>query len=231
MMKSIQHSTSNIQRPMPTRLGLTGCSLFDVRGWMFPFVSLFLLGTPSLHGQAGASDAKGRLKLLPPYGELPPTFIEQHGSAMILVGLAAIVLMALVLWLIFRPKRTDAIPPAEQARQALAILRQQPVDGAALSQVSRVVRHYFIAAFQLPAGEFTTAEFSRLLSGQEQIGVELGAATSDFLRDCDAHKFSAATASVPLKAADQALNLIEQAEQQRAHLRQLAATSTQGRRA
>ncbi len=231
MMKNIQHPTTNIQQPTPTRLGLSGCSLWDVRCGMFPLMILLLLITRPLHGQTGAADKSGPLKLLPPYGELPPTFVEQHASSMILVGLAAIVVMALVLWLIGRSQSKNIISPEEQVRQALASLRQQPEDGAILSRVSQVVRHYFIAAFQLPAGEFTTAEFGRLLSGRDQIGAELAVTAIDFLRACDAQKFSSATASVPIKAVDQALNLIERAEQRRAQLRPLAATSTQGRRA
>ena len=167
--------------------------------------------------------------LLPPYAELPPTFWEQHGTTVGFIGIGTVAVAAFALWLLFRPKPKPTIPPEVQARQALEALRQQPEDGAMLSQVSQVVRNYFIATFQLPTGEFTTAEFRDSLSGHEQIGVDLSTAVTSFLRDCDARKFSTATALAPLQAVDQALNLVAQAEQRLAQLCQTAATQTQGR--
>ncbi len=166
--------------------------------------------------------------LSPPYGELPPTFWEQHGTSMMLVGLGVIVLMAFGLWLIFRPRQKIITPPEMLTRQELERLRQLPEDGAVLSRVSQVVRNYFITAFKLSPGEFTTAEFSRAISSHEQSSTELSAAV-DLLRDCDARKFSALAASTPLNAASRALKLIEQAELRRMQLQQLAETQNQGR--
>jgi hypothetical protein len=94
-----------------------------------------------------------------------------------------------------------------------------------------VVRNYFVAAFQLTPGEFTTAEFSRAISGHEQIGTELSATVVDFLRDSDGRKFATATTQAPLDAANQGLKLVALAEQRRAQLRQLAATQTREQRA
>ena len=192
---------------------------------------MFVFGALPLYGQTNASGTNALPALLPPYGELPPTFWEQHTTSIVVAGLGMIALVASGLWLIFRPKPKIIIPPEVQARQALEILRQQPEDGVVLSRVSQVVRNYFIMAFQLAPGEFTTAEFSRALSGHEQIGAELSTAVAGFLRDCDDQKFSTATALVPLDAANQALKLVALAEQRRAQLRQLAETQTQGRRA
>jgi hypothetical protein len=231
MKINIEHPTSNIQHPKPARLGLIGRSMFDVGCWMFPLAIMFFVAALPLHGQTNASGTNALPALLPPYGELPPTFWEQHATFIVVAGFGMIALAASGLWLIFRPKPKIIIPPEVQARQALGILRQQPEDGVVLSRVSQVVRNYFIAAFQLVPGEFTTAEFCRALSGHEQIGAELSTAVADFLRDCDARKFSTATALVPLDAANQALKLVALAEQRRAQLRQLAETQTQGRRA
>ena len=100
-----------------------------------------------------------------------------------------------------------------------------------LSRVSQVVRHYFSAAFQLSPGELTTTEFCREISGNEKIGAELSAAAANFLRESDARKFSATAAPAKLDAANQALNLVEQAEQRRAQLRQSAQSQSQGPRA
>ncbi|MDD5141634.1 MAG: hypothetical protein PHY43_15405 [Verrucomicrobiales bacterium] len=190
---------------------------------MFPAI-LFLIAAFPLKGQTNALPP-----LLPPYGELPPTFWEQHATLVVATGLGIIAAIAFGLWLAFRPKPKVIIPPEVQARQALELLRQQPEDGVVLSRVSQVVRNYFIAAFQLAPGEHTTTEFHRALSGHEQIGAELSTAAAGFLRGCDDRKFSTATSLVPLDAVNQALGLVALAEQRRAQLRQLAETQTQGR--
>ena len=154
---------------------------------------------------------------------------RRHATPVVAGGLGILIAIAFGLWLVFRPKPEPIIPPEVQARQALEMLRQQPEDGAVLSRVSQAMRNYFIATFQLPTGEFTTTEFRDSLSGHEQIGVDLSTAVTSFLRDCDARKFSTATALAPLQAVDQALNLVAQAEQRLAQLCQTAATQTQGR--
>ena len=216
------------QHPRLTRLGLIGCSLFDIGCWMFP---LMIFSALPLHAQTNAAATNTLSALLPPYGELPPTFTEQHGTFIIFGGLGIIALAAFGCWLIFRPKPKVIIPPEVQARQSLEILREQPEDGVILSRIPQVLRNYFIAAFQLVPGEFTTAEFSRTLASCDRINPELAAAAAEFLRDCDAHKFSATAGPAKLEAANRALNLVEQAEQHRAQLRQLAATQTQDSRA
>ena len=233
MMKgNIQHPTSNIQRPTPIRLGLTGCLILDVGCSVLPLAIVFLGSAFALHGQTNALPL-----LLPPYEEIPPNLSEQlqivtaqHPVSFGLAGLGIIIVLAFGGWMVLRPRPKVMIPPAVQARQALEILRHQPEDGTALSHVSQIVRNYFIAAFQLPPGEFTTAEFSRALSDHEQIGAELSTAATNFLRDCDAKKFSATANPAPADAASRALQLVAQAEQWRAQIRQSAETQTQGRR-
>jgi hypothetical protein len=179
-----------------------------------------------IFAQTNSEATNGPLKLLPPYDELPPTFLEQHAESVLVGGIGLIVLAAIAIWFLFRAKSKIIIPPGVQARQALEKLRQQPEDGAMLSGVSQVVRQYFIAAFHLPQGEFTTAEFSRLVTNHQSIGAELATATTDFLRACDARKFSAASGNATFNAVDEALNLIERAEKWRAQL-----TSNQSGRA
>jgi hypothetical protein len=228
---NIEHSTLNIRRRRVTRFAPIGRWKLNVQGSLFPWTILSLLTAFPLHGQTNSEDTNAPLKLLPPYGELPPTFWEQHGTSIVLAGLIAIVLAALGCWLIFRPKPKIMIPPEVKARESLENLHQQPEDGAVLSRVSQVVRNYFGAAFQLAPGELTTTEFCREISGNEKIGAELSSATADFLRDCDARKFSTAADLTNSDAAKRALNLVEQAEQRRVQFRQLAETQTQGGRA
>jgi hypothetical protein len=231
MKSNIQHSTFNIQRRRSARLVLIGRWKLNVQCSMFPLAVLFLLATFSLRGQTNVSETNAPLKLLPPYDELPPTFWEQHGTSSVLAGLGIVALLAFGGWLILRPKPRIVVPPEVEAREALENLRRQPEDGAVLSRVSEVVRNYFITAFQLAPGEFTTTEFSRILSSQEQIGAELSALAADFLCDCDVRKFSTTAGLAKLAAANRALNLVEQAEQRRAQIRQLAETQTQAPRA
>ena len=112
------------------------------------------------------------------------------------------------------------VPPEVQARQALEPLRQQPEDGALLSRVSQILRHYVAAAFDLPPGELTTAEFCRAIAGHGRIGPELSAALSDFLRQCDQRKFAPPAPVPPFSAVAQALKLIDQAQIRRRALAQ-----------
>lgn len=198
---------------------------------MFPLAILFLYIALTVYSETNDPGTNALPALLPPYAEIPPTFLEQHGAAVAFAGLGIIMLAAFGGWLIFRPKPKMIVPPEVEARQELERLRQRPEDGVVLSRVSQVTRSYFIAAFQLTKGEFTTAEFCREISGNDKIGAELALAAADFLRDCDREKFSSQTGPAKLDAANRALNLIEQAEQRRPQLRQLAETQTEGRRA
>ena len=177
---------------------------------------LFLSAGRPLSAQTNSEPTNDLPKLLPPYGELPPTFWEQHGAAMVLVSLVVLILIALIVWWRLRPKPPVILPPEVQARTALEALRQRPEDGACLSHISQILRRYFLAAFQLPPGELTTAEFCQMLSGHAQIGGELSTAVAAFLHRCDEQKFSPGKSSVALGAVEQALALIAQAEARRA---------------
>jgi hypothetical protein len=146
--------------------------------------------------------------LAPPYGEIQPTFWERHGTAMLVSGMAVIALALLILWKLLQPKPAVNLPPEVLARAALAKLLRQPEDGTRLSEVSQILRRYVIAALELPPGEFTTMEFAATLAGSQKIGPELAETISGFLRECDARKFSPATAGPLLDAAARALEIV-----------------------
>lgn len=188
---------------------------------MIRFIATFVLVS---HASAFAQRAPANkpLKLLPPYGELPPTFWEQHGTTIIIVSLAVVLIAALVAWWLLRPKPPVFISPEVQARRALENYLNRQENGAVLSQVSQILRRYVIAAFDLPPGEPTTTEFCRMLSGQNAIGVELSNAVSEFLRQCDEHKFSPQPPAEPPGAVARALELVSLGEARRAQLRQSA---------
>ena len=125
-------------------------------------------------------------------------------------------LCAFICWVLRQPRSQPVQLPADRAREALAKLQGQTEDGAVISVISRILREYVCAAFQLPPGELTTAELSAALAGNERLGAEPAKAITDFLRECDGQKFSISAAAVPLGGAHRARMLIELAEQRRA---------------
>jgi len=161
---------------------------------------------------AKAADTNALPALAPAYGELPPTFWEQHQSTMIVGGFALLAVAFLFLRVWLRPETPLVLPPEVLAREALTKLLHQPEDGKLLSEVSQILRRYLVAEFELPPDEMTTAEFCVVIAGHSKIGTELAHSISVFLRACDARKFSTAPAAAPLNAASRALDLIGLAE-------------------
>ena len=165
--------------------------------------------------------------LRPPHAELAPTFWEHYGVWVVIVSVLLLMLVCGIAWLLTRPKPPVVVPPEVQASQALEPLRQQPEDGALLSRVSQILRHYVTAAFDLPPGELTTAEFCAMIATHSSIGPELSVALSEFLHECDQRKFSQSSPAAPFSATAQALKLIDQAQTRRLALAQSAAKPTQ----
>jgi hypothetical protein len=159
-------------------------------------------------------------KLQPPMGEIPPTFWEQYGTTVLVSVPVAMLMLALGIWLLLRPKPVVVLPPEVQARRALDALLHEAEDGNVISRVSQILRHYVQAVFQLPAGEPTTTEFCQLIAGRSDIGEELARALADFLRQCDERKFARANPPSPIGATARALELLAQGEARRAQLRQ-----------
>ena len=162
-----------------------------------------------------AADTNALPTLAPAYGELPPTFWEQHEAAVIVVGFAVIAVAFLFLRMWLRPKSQIVLPPVVLARQTLEKLKSQPEDGKTLSEVSQCLRRYFSDTFNLPNQELTTAEFCTVIGTSSQIHAELAATISNFLCECDVRKFSPTKSAQPISAAKRALELVALAEKQR----------------
>jgi hypothetical protein len=162
-----------------------------------------------------AADTNGLPALIPAYGELPPTFWEQHQAAFIVAGFAIIAIGFLFLRMWLRPKTPVILSPLVLARQTLAGLQGQPEDGKVLSEVSQCLRRYFSDNFNLPNQELTTAEFCAVIGSSPQIRAELAENISSFLRECDVRKFSPAKSAQPINAASRAFELVALAEKQR----------------
>ena len=170
---------------------------------------LFLAITCDLTIHAQTNDLPA---LVPAYGEIPPTFLEQHKAIVIIGVFAFLTLAAFGVWKIFNPKPAPVLPPEKIAREALARLQAQPEDGKLLSEVSQILRRYVGTVFGFPGGEMTTAEFCGAISRHEKIGTELSGAIASFLRECDVRKFSPANSATPVNAVQRALEIVARVE-------------------
>ena len=198
----------------------------------FGFRALFaafalLAAQPSFAAATNSQGPEDIPPLRPPHAEIPATFWDQYSGWVILAGVLVVALVGAAIWFLTRPKPPAVVPPEVQARKALEPLRLQTEDGALLSRVSQVLRHYVAAAFDLPPGELTTAEFCGAITGHPLIGPELSAALSAFLRLCDQDKFSPPAPIPPLSAVAQALKLMDQAQARRLALAQSAGQPAQ----
>lgn len=171
----------------------------------------FLRETPHAFGQSATNALP---TLLPPYGQMPPTFWEQHRTAVLVGSFVLLALVSAVVLKILKQRPPPVLPPVTIAGEALAKCGTRPEDGKALTEVSHVLRRYVCATLGFPLGEFTTAEFCRELERNEKLTPELTRAIADFLHACDERKFSPAISSAPLNAAGRALQFIAVIEEE-----------------
>ena len=153
--------------------------------------------------------------LKPPRPELGPSFWAQHGW---IIPVAVVVALgAIAFWITWRrrPKPVTLTPPEVLARSALEALRGRTEDETLVADVSRILRHYVIAAFSLPPDELTTTELQNALQIQSQASLELSGAIIDFLRRCDEWKFAPVSNPARLDAAARALELLDKIEAHR----------------
>ena len=152
--------------------------------------------------------------LRPPHAELPPSYWELYGWLTVAgAALALAVLVLFIAWLL-RPKPQEITSPKILARRALAALHRRAEDAGLIVEVSRILRHYVLSVFGLPAEELTTAEIRQALQNSAPIDPELAAAVTDFLRECDELKFapSPCPPSAQIGLVNRALALVEKIE-------------------
>ena len=157
--------------------------------------------------------------LRPPHGEIPPTFLEQHGSLVIVSAVVVLALLCASVFFLRRARPQATVPPEVQARATLESIRDKTETGAVLSTISRSLRRYITAAFNLPPEELTTTEFCKLIAGNTSIGPALASEITDLLRRGDERKFSISAGSHPLGAVSQAFRIIEICEARLTELR------------
>jgi hypothetical protein len=203
----------NIQAPSSRETPRTNIQ----RSWVFNVkiagLALVIFGaTKTIFAQTNSSGTNAAPLLLPPYGEIKPTFWELHSTIIIIAGVILFLLLAQLIWFLSRPKRRVPPMPGTVARMELAKWSGQPEDGACLSAVSQILRHYFSTAFRLVPGEMNTAEFCTAAANDTRIGRELAAALATFLHACDERKFSTAPGVAPLDAVRQAQEFLARGE-------------------
>jgi hypothetical protein len=187
-------------------------------------IGQLLVAASLAHAAASGEGSDTDLVLSPPQGLMPPTFWERFGWPLSIACLLCLIGAGVLLWLLTRPRPPVVVPPAWEARRMLQLLLKRPEDGAVLSQISQALRRYVAAAFNLPPGEFNTAEFNRLIEGHERIGDELSRSLREFLRECDERKFAPVAVPPVIGSVARALRLLETAEARRT-LVNLAASS------
>jgi len=179
------------------------------------------MGLPFYAGAAGPGSGDAIPALRPPHAEIGLSFWEQYGWVLLVVGLIIVASAVTLTWLLTRPAPPVIMPPEEEARRALTALPPNAMDGATLSRVSQILRHYVRRAFELPLEELTTTEFCRLLADNQEIGPELALLLGGFFRVNDFQKFASLAPTVleKINPVAQALMLIEKCEARRASLR------------
>jgi hypothetical protein len=166
--------------------------------------SLFALSTNYVPGKIP--------DLRPPQGPLPPTYWEQHGSVIILGALAALVALAVLIWLVRRPKPVVTVSPGVAARQALAALRGQPEDGPRAAAASQHLRSCVQAALQLPPGERTPEELLASVRGDARVSSDLVSRLGALLQECDARAFAPVPPPGQPALVERALGVVAQFE-------------------
>jgi hypothetical protein len=161
-------------------------------------------------------------KLRPPHDELQPSFWQLHGSWIIAVAVLALVVLALFIAWLMRPKPEEITPPEILARRELEALRGRAEDAALVVEVTQILRRYILLAFGLAPDELTTTEIRQTLQHSAPVGPELAAAITEFLRECDERKFAPTPPPPQTGVVDRALRLLEQVEASRRHPSQSA---------
>jgi hypothetical protein len=149
------------------------------------------LGSWSALAQPANGDTNEIPSLRPPLDLLPRTFWERHGTAAVLVGLAALAALGLLVWRLRRRAPVGIVPPDQIARQALEALRDRAEDLGLIAAVAHHLRSYVQAVLGLPPTEWTADELIKALEGKTALPPELTTALGALLRECEQRSFAA----------------------------------------
>jgi len=152
--------------------------------------------------------------------KLPPTEVPWPDWAWWVIGAVALVLLALLIWLIIwlvrRKMTTVPLTPRAIAQRALDALRAnvQAQDAYAFAvSVSDVLRTFISAQFSLRATSQTSPEFLAEISGTTRFTEADRALLATFLEQCDLRKFARVEASDNEALLNSASAFVESASQ------------------
>lgn len=154
------------------------------------------------------------LKLSPPRAPLPDSFWSVHRRELAL-GIV-FVFAAVAVWILLGKKKQPPVrvPPAVQARRELEALRQRAPDAALAVAVAQIIRRFIVGQLALPSQEFTTAELHHALRHAAGVPPEVAELAADFLRRCDAIKFSPDAPPPAPEIIAEALQVVEHLEKE-----------------
>ncbi len=124
--------------------------------------------------------------LKPPRGEIPPTFWEMHGLAIVGTSLLGLFLLVTLIRQWRQPKPVPVETPAEIATHSLHALLNETNTTTALLRTSDTLRRYLIERFELPGPGLTADEIAAHLHTDPPLARQL----HRFMADCDLVKFA-----------------------------------------
>ena len=143
----------------------------------------------------GAIKSESIPDLRPPRPELP-AFVEKDSRLPWLLGGVGLAIVAVMLCWPRRKPVSPPPPPFDVAQHELSALRAD-ASLATPAAVSAIVRHYAVAAFDLPGSGVTAEEVASQLVMRRSCPPELANAAWQFLAECDVAKFAPFTSSIP----------------------------------
>src|SRR5438094_8815058 len=126
--------------PRVSGFGIRTSSFFRISTFGFRHLPLCLLVcsllSPSIVVAATTTNADSIPPLRPPRAELPPSFWAEHGTSVVLGGLAVLGLICIAVWWLSR-KRSQVVAPSEvQSTEGLMVLLNQLHNDALRSRLS-----------------------------------------------------------------------------------------------
>jgi len=159
--------------------------------------------------QTNQTNHAAGIKLAPPREPIPSFWQGQRWE---IAGLLAVIICcAIALKRLEKNKKTPSVPASAQALRELEALRGRPQAELA-TETARVLRRFVLARFDLLPEEPTTAELSGALQRQGGVPRDVAGRVADFLRRCDALKFSPDATAPETDLLTEAFEIVDQVD-------------------
>ncbi len=174
---------------------------------------LILAGTPLSLAALGTNQRSEEIPpLRPPRDLLPPTFLEQHGTALVVAAAVLLAGFSVLIWWLRRPRPAARLSPQEAVKAALFALRGRNEDLELVTNVGCHLRHFVRLALRLPESEYTTDELVAAVGGDRRVSAELTSALGRILRECETRAFAPLPPPSPPNLVDGALKIVAEFE-------------------